>query len=153
MWPTQNSNSVRGLMFTRLKEIDIVWYHLNIYIYIYIFIKNISIPWVSPFGHQSKYLFIMAHSQHFALDKFSAWKRLVLYNIIYAHIHVYQPASASPISELGHYDRWYNELDEEKQVVETPAHIIRQDINRMVYDSYTYPDTMSIITFTAPELL
>ena len=35
------------------------------------------------------------------------------------------------------YCRWYNELDEEKQVVETAAYIIRQDIHMMVYDSYT----------------
>ena len=47
------------------------------------------------------------------------------------------------------YDRWYNELGE-KQVVIAAAHIIRQDIHRMVYDSYTYPEPMSI-TFTAPE--
>ena len=50
------------------------------------------------------------------------------------------------------YDRWYNELDEEKQLVGTTAHIIRQNIDRMVYDSYTYPELM-IITFTAPEWL
>ena len=50
------------------------------------------------------------------------------------------------------YDRWYNELDEEKQLVETVARIIRQNIHRMVYDSYTYPEPM-IISFTAPESL
>ena len=57
-----------------------------------------------------------------------------------------------PCSHPIFYDRWYNELDEEKQLVRTAAHIIRQDIHRMVYDSYTYPEPM-IITFTAPELL
>ena len=50
------------------------------------------------------------------------------------------------------YDRWYNELDEEKQFYETAAYIIRQDIQRMVYDSYTYPEPLSI-TFTAPASL
>ena len=50
------------------------------------------------------------------------------------------------------YHRWYNELDEEKQTVETAAYIIRQDIHRMVHGSYTYPEPMGI-TFTAPELL
>ena len=35
------------------------------------------------------------------------------------------------------YDKWYYELDEEKQLVGTAAHIIRQNIHRMVYDSYT----------------
>ena len=42
------------------------------------------------------------------------------------------------------YDRWYNELDQEKQVVETAAHITRRDIHKMVYDSYTYPEPMGI---------
>ena len=47
---------------------------------------------------------------------------------------------------------WDNELDEEKQVVERVAHTIRQHIHRMVYESYTYPEPMSI-TFAAPEML
>ena len=51
------------------------------------------------------------------------------------------------------YDKWYNELDEEKQVVvKTAAYIIKQSIHRMVCVSYTYPEPM-IITFTAPEPL
>ena len=50
------------------------------------------------------------------------------------------------------YDRLYNELDEEKQVVERVAHTIMQHIHRMVYESYTYPEPMSI-TFAAPEML
>ena len=50
------------------------------------------------------------------------------------------------------YDRWYNELDEEKQLVGTTAHIIRQNIHLMIYDSYTYLEPM-IITFTEPESL
>ena len=50
------------------------------------------------------------------------------------------------------YNRRYNELDEEKQLVGTAAHIIRQNIHRMLYDSYTYPEPM-IITFTTPESL
>ena len=33
------------------------------------------------------------------------------------------------------YDRWYNEVDEQKRVVEKAAHIIRQDIHELVYDS------------------
>ena len=50
------------------------------------------------------------------------------------------------------YDRWYNELDEEKQLVGTAAHIIKQNIHRVSYDSYTYPEP-TIITFTTPESL
>ena len=42
------------------------------------------------------------------------------------------------------YDRWYNELDEEKQIVKIAAYIIKQDIHRMVYGSYTYQEPMSI---------
>ena len=49
------------------------------------------------------------------------------------------------------YDRWYNELYEEKQLVGTAAHTIRRNIHRMLYDSYTYPEPM-IITYTTPEL-
>ena len=37
-------------------------------------------------------------------------------------------------------------------VVETAAHIMRQEIHGMVYDCYTYPEPTSI-TFTAPEWL
>ena len=50
------------------------------------------------------------------------------------------------------YDRWYNEMDEEKQVLERASHIIKQQIHGMVYDSYTYPEPMSI-TFAAPETI
>ena len=45
------------------------------------------------------------------------------------------------------YDRWYNEFDEEKQVAETAAHIIRQDIHMMIYDSYT-PRTNEHYTYS-----
>ena len=31
-------------------------------------------------------------------------------------------------------DRWYNEMDEEKRVVQTAAHIVRQDIHGMDYN-------------------
>ena len=46
----------------------------------------------------------------------------------------------------------YDEVDEgnEKRVVETAAHIIRQDIRVMLYFSYTYPEPKSS-TFTASE--
>ena len=56
------------------------------------------------------------------------------------------------IAGSGVYDPWYNEMDEEKQVLERASHITKQQIYRMIYDSYTYPEPMSI-TFAAPESL
>ena len=32
------------------------------------------------------------------------------------------------------YDRWYKDVDEDMRVVETTAHIMKQDINGMVYN-------------------
>ena len=48
------------------------------------------------------------------------------------------------------YDRWYNEVEEEKCAVEMAGHIIRQDI----HGNRTYPEQTSItFTFTSLESL
>ena len=56
--------NIAGLILSRMKVIDIVWYNLCIYIE-----RTIKLFWhFYSFGHRSKSTCIMAHFQHCALD-------------------------------------------------------------------------------------